>query len=296
MTARCGVVALVGWTNVGKSTLLNRLIGEKIAAVADVAQTTRTRVLGVWNDDTGAQWIFLDTPGFHRPRFRMNRVMVRVATETCKEADCIFHLFDASRGIGAGDREAAERLRSAGKPIVAVLNKVDQVHPKPKLFPMMISIQELYPDSEIFPISALKGSGVDRLVEKTRSCLPEGPHRMDDEIYTDQAERTLVAEFVREKVLHHTRQEMPHVTAVMVDRWEEDDTGMVHAYCRIVVERESQKGIIIGKSGDRLKRIGTEARRDIETMLGRSMYLELWVSVTPGWRDDRSALREFGLL
>jgi len=297
MTARCGIVTLVGWTNVGKSTLLNRLIGERIAAVADVAQTTRTRVLGIWNDDFECQWLFLDTPGFHRPRHRMNRIMVRTATESLREADAVFHLVDASKGVGPGDRETAERLRVLDLPVATVLNKVDRVTPKSKLLPMMQALQALNPEGEVFPISATTGEGVDRLVERARRWLPDGPPRFDAEQWTDQPERALAAEYIREEVLHRTREELPHVTAVHLDRWEEEEEGegLLRIHARIVVDRDSQKGIVIGKGGERLKAIGTAARLAIESLLGRRVHLQLWVAVVPGWRDDRTKLREFGL-
>lgn len=291
---RSGYVSLTGWTNVGKSTLLNRLVGTKLAAVADVAQTTRQRITGVRNLDQG-QIVFVDTPGIHKPRHRMNHAMVQLARETMSGVDLTLLVIDASRGIGPGDREAIELVRRCGVPRIAVLNKVDQVHPKPKLLPLLEELVGPLGFSEAVPISALSGDGCDRLLELVLSRLPEGPPIFPDDYLTDQPERVLAAEWVREKLLARTRQELPHASAVLVEHWHEREDGLLEIDATILVDRTSQKKIVIGKQGGLLKEIGSAARIELEEFLERRVYLRLWVKVREGWRDDRTALRELGI-
>lgn len=291
---RSGSVALVGWTNVGKSTLLNRLVGDRIAAVADVAQTTRNRIIGVANVD-GAQIAFLDTPGMHRPHHAMNRRMVELVRRTAEDADAIVQLVDAGRGAGAGDAEVAQLLRTLGRPWIVALNKVDQVRPKSRLLPMLEGIAAEWDPRQLVPISALDGDGVPQLIKVLVDLLPEGMPAYPDDYLTDQTERSLVAERVREKLLHATHEELPHATAVLVERWHEREDGLLEVDVTILVDRESQKPIVIGREGQLLKRVGSEARAELEEFLGRRLFLRLWVRVRRDWRNDANTLRELGL-
>jgi len=292
---RSGYVSLSGWTNVGKSTLLNQLVGAKLAAVADVAQTTRQRITGVLSLPGRGQIVFVDTPGLHRPKHRMNRAMVQLARETMRGVDLALWIVDASRGIGPGDLEAAELVRRAGVPRIAVLNKVDLVHPKSRLLPLLEQAVGPLDFSEVVPISARSGNGCDALLEVILRQLPEGPPLFPDDYLTDQPERALAAEWVREKLLARTRQELPHASAVTVEQWREREDGLLEIEATIYVDRESQKKIVIGKQGGLLKEIGSEARVELEEFLERRVFLRLWVKVREGWRDDRILLRELGL-
>jgi len=292
---RSGHVAIAGWTNVGKSSLLNRLVGEKIAAVAEVAQTTRHRITGVLNLKDRGQIVFVDTPGFHHPRERMNRAMVEAARQALSSVDLALLVVDAARGEGPGDAEAAARVREAGVPALAVLNKIDRVTPKSRLLPLMTTAVERWGLAEAIPVSATTGEGCDVLVERILARLPESPPLFPEDFLTDQPERVLAAEWVREKILHHTRQEIPHATAVRVTRWHEREDGLVEIEATILVERDSQKGIVIGRGGSVLKAVGTEARADIETLLSRRVFLSLRVEVREDWRNDPSAIEELGI-
>ena len=292
---RAGFAALFGWTNVGKSTLLNHLVGEKIAAVADVPQTTRNRIVGVRTFPGRAQVAFVDTPGFHRPKHRMNRAMVELARRSVAGVDIILFLVDAARGLGQGDREAAAALRNVEAVRLAVLNKVDLVTPKTLLLPMMHTLVAEWEMAEALPVSALSGDGCDLLLKRVLELLPDGPFPFPADTLTDQPERNLVAEWIREKILRRTRQELPHATAVVVERWDESRADLTSIEASIFVERESQKGIVIGKAGDLLKHVGSEAREEIERLLGRRVFLSLRVKVRPNWRDDERVLREIGL-
>ena len=297
MSGRAGFVALFGWTNVGKSTLLNRLLGEKIAAVADVPQTTRTRILGALplgdNAERG-QIVFVDTPGMHEPKHAMNRAMVDTAHRALEGIDLALLLVDAAHGPGEGDRRSAQVLERAGVARLGVLNKIDRVRPKTKLLPMLDEVKT-WGIEEWIPVSALTGEGCDLLVEEVSKRLPEGPTPFPPDFLTDQPERALAAEWIREKILHHTRQEIPHASAVSVDSWKEREDGLLEVEATILVEREGQKGIVIGKGGALLKQIGTEARADLERFFQAKVMLRLWVKVREEWRDDRGALRELGI-
>ena len=292
---RSGFAALVGWTNVGKSSLLNRFVGEKVAAVSDAPQTTRSRILGVRTLEGRGQIAFVDTPGLHQPRHRMNRAMVRQARDALAGVDVALLVVDAARGLGRGAAHAAKVLREAGKIGLAVLNKIDVVRSKERLLPMMDTVVREWGMAEAVPVSALTGDGCDDLLGRVVTRLPEGPPLFPDEQYTDQPERALAAEWIREKILMHTRQEIPHAVAVIIEQWTAREESLVHIAATIVVERDSQKSIVIGRGGQLLKTVGTEARRDIEALLGTRVFLELWVKVRPGWRDDERALRELGL-
>jgi GTP-binding protein Era len=292
---RSGFAALLGWTNVGKSTLLNRLVGTKLAAVADVSQTTRNRIMGVANLPGRGQIVFIDTPGLHRPRYRMNRAMVEVTRQAIKGVDTVVLVIDAGRGIGDGDREAAALLRGSEVRCLAALNKLDLVPRKSLLLPMMQVVVEEWGFSGAIPISALTGEGCDELVDELLASLPEGRPAFPEDVLTDQPERVLAAEWIREKLLAELRQELPHATAVVVERWDERDDGLLEIEAVILVERESQKGIVIGSGGDLLKRVGSAARLELERFLDRRIYLRLWASVRRDWRNSAHILKRLGL-
>jgi GTP-binding protein Era len=292
---RSGFVALFGWTNVGKSSLLNRLVGTKLAAVANVSQTTRHRIMGVCNLAGRGQIVFIDTPGLHRPRYRMNRAMVGVARQAVKGVDTVVLVIDASRGIGAGDLEAAALLRGSDAHCLAALNKIDLVSRKSNLLPMMQTVVEEWGFAGAIPISALTGAGCDQLMEELATTLPEGRPPFPEDVLTDQPERVLAAEWIREKLLAEVRQELPHATAVVVERWDEREDGLLEIEAVIVVERESQKGIVIGSQGELLKRVGSAARLELESFLGRRIYLRLWASAKGDWRNNDHILKRLGL-
>lgn len=295
MTFKSGHVAIAGWTNVGKSTLLNRLVGEKIAAVADVPQTTRHRITGVLSLPGRGQIVFVDTPGFHHPRERMNRAMVGAAREALTSVEVVLLVVDAEKGIGRGDAEVARMIAGVGVPGLAVLNKIDRVQPKSKLIALMKTAVDQWGLGEAIPVSATTGDGCALLIERVLHHLPEGEPHFPEDFLTDQPQRVLAAEWVREKILHRMREEIPHAAAVVVDRWVERADGLVEIEATIFVERDSQKGIVIGKGGGVLKEVGTEARADIEHLLERRVFLSLRVEVRPDWRNDPRALGELGI-
>ena len=292
---KSGLVSLVGRPNAGKSTLLNRLVGQKVAIVSDKPQTTRHRIVGVRNaPDT--QIVFIDTPGIHKPLHRMNKRMVDAAIDTLKEVDVAVLVVDAALKPGSGDAFVLDLVGKAGTSTVLVLNKIDQID-KPRLLPMMHQYAAALPFKAIVPISALTGDGEADLLQAIAAALPEGEALYPEDYLTDQSERHLAAELVREKVLHHTRDELPYSTAVIIERFEEPDTegGLTRIFASILVDQVSQKPIVVGKGGEMIKRIGTEARRDLEEMLGGRVYLELHVKVREDWRDDDRLLNEMGL-
>jgi len=295
MSGKSGHVAIAGWTNVGKSTLLNRLIGEKIAAVADVPQTTRHRITGVLSLPGRGQIVFVDTPGFHHPRERMNRAMIGAAREALTAVEVILLVIDAESGAGRGDAEVARMIAETKVPGLAVLNKIDRVQPKSKLLDLMKKAVDQWGFAEAIPVSATTGSGCELLVERVLHHLPEGEPLFPDDFLTDQPQRVLAAEWVREKILHRMREEIPHAAAVVVERWVERADGLVEIEATIFVERDSQKGIVIGKGGSVLKEVGSEARADIERLLERRVFLTLRVEVRPDWRNDPRALGELGI-
>jgi GTP-binding protein Era len=291
---RAGFAAILGWTNVGKSSLLNRLVGSKLAAVADVAQTTRHRITGVCSVPGSGQIVFVDTPGLHRPRHRMNRVMLEAALGAITSVDLVLLVIDAARGFGDGDREAAERLARANVRRLLVLNKIDLLREKSVLLPLMAQGVERLGFEEAVPVSALTGEGCDLLRDRVLAWLPAGPPLFPDDYLTDQPQRALAAEWIREKLLAETRQELPHATAVLVERWiERDDLVEIHA--NVLVERDSQKRIVVGSEGSLLKRVGTRVRPELEQLLGRRVYLRLWVKVRGDWRENERILRDLGV-
>lgn len=290
---KAGVAALIGRPNSGKSTLLNRLIGEKIAIVSDKPQTTRTRISGVLSRPEG-QIIFLDTPGIHKPGYKLNRRMMASVADALWTVDLILLMIDATEPIGHGDQFVLDMIRRLSTPAFLLPNKVDALGDKTKLLPLIERYTREREFAEVIPISALTGDGVLLLIEKVFEYLPQGQPFYPEDEFTDQPERVLAAELVREKILQVTAEELPYVTAVMTERWEEaQDLTRIH--CLIYVERPSHRSIIIGKGGARLKEIGTAARADIEKLLGRRVFLNLFVKVREHWRDDQRILDELGI-
>ena len=290
---KCGVVALIGRPNAGKSTLLNRVIGEKIAIVSDKPQTTRTRIAGVLTRPEG-QIVFLDTPGIHKPGYRLNRRMMGIVTDALSSADLILLMIDATEPIGRGDQFVLDMLKRAGTRAFLLPNKVDAVRNKKKLLPLIGRYTSESDFAEVIPISALTGDAVELLIDKVFQYLPEGPLLYPEDEMTDQPERVLAAEIVREKILEITGEELPYATAVVTERWEEAEE-ITRIHCLIYVERQSHRAIIIGRAGARLKEIGTRARADIEKLLDRHVFLNLFVKVREHWRDDERALDELGI-
>lgn len=294
---RFGVVALVGRPNAGKSTLLNRVLGHKVSIVSAKPQTTRNRIVGILNDDQRGQIAFLDTPGIHRPLHKLNVRMMDHVRTSLSEADAIALIVDATEPFGKGDQYVVEMIRdqkaqNEKSKRFMILNKIDLVK-KNRLLPVIQQYSELGLFDEIVPISAGTGEGVEDLVDLFFRNIAAGAPLYPTEEYTTQPERFFAAEIVREKLLAHTADELPYTTAVAVDRWEEDETtGMIKIYTTIVVERESQKPIVIGKRGDMIKRIGTEARIELEATLGTKVYLDLHVAVHDRWREDERFLGE----
>ena len=294
---RVGFASLIGRPNAGKSTLLNQLVGTKLAIVSDKPQTTRNRIVGVRNvaGDAAGQVVFVDTPGIHRPRHRMNVRMVDVALESIRGVGVLVVVLDAAVDTGAGDRYVLKLIERVSVPVVAVLNKIDLIA-KTRLLPVIDWYRQQREFAAIVPISALTGDGCDQLLSTVLDLLPEGEPLYPDDYLTDQPERVLVAEAVREKVLRHTHAELPFSTAVVVDRFEEaGEGGLIRAWCSIVVDRASQKAIVIGRAGARIKQIGTEARADLERFFAARMYLDLHVRVRSGWREDERMLDEIGV-
>ncbi len=289
---KSGFVSIIGRPNVGKSTLLNTLLGEKIAIISDKPQTTRNRILGIVNSP-GAQIVFMDTPGIHKPMHKMNEFMVKTALATYSEVDVILMLVDAVEPPGGGDKFIIETLADVKTPVFLLINKVDLIK-KEALLPLMQAYSNLYDFAEIIPISALLHE-LGGLLEAILKRLPHGPKYFPDEQLTDQPERFIVSELIREKVFVLTKEEIPYSTAVVIEEMkEEPDITRITAV--IYVERDSQKGILIGRGGAMLKQIGIMARQDAEKLLGAKIFLQLWVKVRKGWREDESMLRNIGIM
>jgi GTP-binding protein Era len=286
-----GIVALIGRPNAGKSTLLNRILGQKVAIVSAKPQTTRNRIVGILNEPRG-QIAFLDTPGIHKPLHKLNVRMMEHVRTALAEADVLAVMIDATEPFGRGDQFVLDMLRVQTNKRVAVLNKIDLLK-KNKLLPLIQQYSETGLFDEIVPLSATTGDGVDQLLEIFFKSLPPGEPQYPREDVTTQPERFFAAEIVREKLLRYTSDELPYTTAVAVERWEEEDQkNLIKIYATIVVERETQKPIVIGKGGDMIKRIGTEARQELETILGAKVYLDLHVAVHERWREDERFLGE----
>jgi GTPase len=296
MKTRCGYAAIVGRPNVGKSTLVNRLIGQKVSAVTPKPNTTRNRVLAVWTKGE-AQVAFLDTPGVHRPRTSLGRYMLDAAVAAIAEADAIVWILDASTldpaAPLADERDVVDHLAAARKPIVALLNKIDLVRDKKALLPLLAAVSAIEGVAAAIPISALSDDGVDRFTDELVALLPEGPHLYPEEMVSDQAERFIIAELVREALMELTRQEVPYRAAVLVERFvEEKDRCTINAV--IHVDKDSHKGIVIGKGGQMIGEIRTRATAEAEKLLGMKIDLRLHVRVTPGWTESPDGIRKMG--
>jgi GTP-binding protein Era len=285
MPTKSGLVAILGRPNAGKSTLVNALVGEKVSIVTPVPQTTRNRILGIVNRP-GAQVILMDTPGIHKPVSRLNQQMMTFVRQALEERDLAILIVDASAQFGKGDVFALQLLKEYAPKSILALNKIDVIQ-KPRLLPLIDQYSKLHNFEEIFPISALDDDGLEELLAAVIALLPEGPQFFPPDIYTDQPERFLASEIIREKVIRHTQQELPHVTAVFIEKFEETDT-ITRIYATVVVERDSQRPIVIGAGGQRIKQIGTEARLELEKLFPPKVFLELFVKVAPHWRDNRA--------
>ncbi|MDM5235995.1 MULTISPECIES: GTPase Era [Bacillus cereus group] len=289
---KSGFVSIIGRPNVGKSTFLNRIIGQKIAIMSDKPQTTRNKIQGVYTEND-SQVIFIDTPGIHKPKHKLGDFMVKMAQTTLKEVDIVLFMVNAVEGFGRGEEFIIEKLKETKQPVFLVINKIDQLHPE-QLLELIDQYRKLHEFAEIVPISALDGNNVEALINTIKKYLPEGPQYYPDNQVTDHPERFIIAELIREKVLHLTREEVPHSVAVVIDAIQKREGGAVYINATIVVERASQKGIIIGKQGKMLKEVGKRARFDIEALLGSKVFLEVWVKVQKDWRNKMSQLRDLG--
>ncbi len=293
-TFRSGYAAFVGRPNAGKSTLLNRLVGEKIAAVSNKPQTTRHRIQGIVTRDDG-QIVFVDTPGVHKPGYLLNRRMMSAVHDAIMTVDLLVLMRDASVSTGNGDRFVLDLVKNAEKPTILVLNKIDKIKEKSQLLPLIEWYSGEFDFAEIVPVSALRGEAVDNLLDQIAKHLPEGEALFAEDEMTDQPVRSIVAEMVREKILATTGEEIPYVTAVVTEVFDETDPEMLRIFCAIYVERSSQKKIIIGKQGARIKDIGTKARADIEKLVGKHVFLKLFVKVVEDWRNLEGRLDEIGI-
>ena len=291
---RSGYVALVGRPNAGKSTLLNALIGQKIAAVSDKPQTTRFRIQGVITEPEG-QIVLVDTPGVHRPGYEMNRRMMATVQDALLGVDLVCLIRDASVSTGSGDKFVLELVQRSQKPALLLLNKTDKLKDKSALLPLIEWYSNEYDWAELIPISALRGKEIDVLQKMMIKHLPPGEPMFGEDELTDQSVRTMAAEIVREKILLETQEEIPYVTAVVVEKWDDEREDFTRIHCAIFVERGSQKKIVIGKGAARLKEIGTQARQDIENLIGHRCHLELFVKVEKDWRDKAGLLEELGI-
>ena len=289
---KSGFVSIIGRPNVGKSTLLNRIVGQKVAIMSDVPQTTRNKIQGVVTSDD-SQIVFIDTPGIHKPQTRLNDFMLKSAYSTFNEVDLVLFMVNAAEKRGAGDNFILEKLKNLRTPKFLVINKIDQVKPE-ELLKIIMDYTSDNEFNEVIPISAIQGNNVDEMMVTIKKYMPEGPQFYPDDQVTDHPEYFVVSEFIREKILQLTKEEVPHSVAVVVESMLRNEDDKVHVHATIIVDRTSQKGIIIGKGGKRLKEIGVRARRDIEAMLGDKIYLELWVKVQKDWRDKQSYLQDYG--
>ena len=289
---KSGFVTLIGRPNVGKSTLMNHLIGQKIAITSDKPQTTRNRIQTVYTDERG-QIIFLDTPGIHKAKNKLGEYMVSVAEHTLKEVDVILWLVEPSTFIGAGERHIAEQLQNVKTPVMLVINKIDTVK-KDEILTFIAAYKDICNFAEIIPVSALKEINIDDVKDCIFKYLPEGPQFYDEDTVTDQPMRQIAAELIREKALRMLDDEIPHGIAVVIDQMKERPNGLIDIYATIVCERESHKGIIIGKNGGKLKKIGTSARTEIQNLMDTQVNLKLWVKVRKEWRDSDLYMKNYG--
>lgn len=291
-TFKSGFVAVVGRPNVGKSTLINALIGDKIVIVSDKAQTTRNRIICVYTDEE-KQIVFMDTPGIHKPKHKLGEFMVDAAIESLKEIEAVLFVVAGNEKRGPGDNFILEQLKKVKVPVFLVINKIDTLE-REDILKKIVTYQEAYPFAGIIPISAKEKDNLDEVLKVLTEVLPEGPQYFPEDMITDQPERLIIADIVREKILLKTRDEVPHAIAVDVDEMKTRDDGMTYVRATIYCERDSQKGIIIGKRGAMLREIGGEARADIERLLATKVYLDLWVKVKKDWRNKSGMLSELG--
>ena len=292
---KSGFVTIIGRPNVGKSTLMNQIIGQKIAITSNKPQTTRSRIQTVYTDKNRGQIVFLDTPGIHKAKNRLGRYMVNAAEHTLRDVDVILWLAEPASFIGAGERHIAELLKKTSLPVILVINKIDTLKKKEELLRFMDNYRQVYEFDEIVPASALKGDNVSDVIDMIFKYLPYGPMFYDEDTVTDPPERQIVAEIIREKALHALDEEVPHGIAVTIERMKQRrDKNITDIEAAIVCERDSHKGIIIGKGGVMLKKIGSNARFEIEKMLERQVNLRLWVKVRKNWRDNDLMLKNFG--
>ncbi|MCK0471561.1 GTPase Era [Halalkalibacter sp. APA_J-10(15)] len=290
---KSGFVSIIGRPNVGKSTLINHVIGQKIAIMSDKAQTTRNKIQGVYTSNE-SQIIFIDTPGIHKPKHKLGDFMMKVAQNTLRDVDLVLYVIDATERYGPGEEYIIERLKEASAKVFLVINKIDQIEPE-KVMRVIDEYHTKYPFEEVIPISALEGNNVPTLLEQITEYLDEGPQYYPSDQVTDHPERFVVAELIREKVLHLTREEIPHSVAVNIEQMKKRESNeTVYIGATVIVERSSQKGIIIGKQGSMLKEVGKRARADIESLLGSKVFLELWVKVQKDWRNKARHLQEYG--
>lgn len=290
---KSGFIAIIGRPNVGKSTFLNHVIGQKVTIMSDKAQTTRNKIQGVLTEEN-AQLIFIDTPGIHKPKHRLGDFMVKTAEATLNEVDMIMFMINADEGYGKGDEYIIERLKKVKNcPVFLIINKIDLIHPN-DIFPLIDQYKNLYDFSEVIPISSLKGNNIDTLLGILKNHLPNGPLYYPEDQVTDHPERFIISELIREKVLQLTREEIPHSVTVSIENIEPTEDGLLFINAAVITERQSQKGILIGKQGSMLKEIGKQARKDIEHLLGSRIYLELWIKVQKNWRNKVNHLQQYG--
>ncbi len=289
---KSGFISIVGRPNVGKSTLMNMVIGKKVAIVSDKPQTTRNRIQGIYTDE-GGQIIFVDTPGIHKPKHLLGEYMVKVSTRSLDEVDLIYYMTDVTRPFGGGEKFIIDQLKESSVPVFLLVNKIDLVEAE-VINNFIADFNSHMNFAEIIPMSATLGTNIPTLIEKTFTYLPEGPLYYPEDDYTDQPISFIAAELIREKVLTLTRDEVPHSIAVEIEEFKNKSEGKVYLRAVIYTERDSQKGIIIGKNGQMLKAIGEEARKDIEAMIESSVYLDLWIKVKKNWRDSEKNLQQLG--
>lgn len=291
-TFKSGFISIIGRPNVGKSTLLNRFVGQKIAIMSDTPQTTRNKIQGVVTTDD-SQMVFIDTPGIHKPKHRLNDFMLKSAYSTFGQVDIILFMVNAEEKRGPGDNFIMEKIENITTPKFLVINKIDKIKPE-RILEIITDYTSVHKFDEVIPISATNGNNTDALLTTIKKYLPEGPPYYPEDQLTDHPEYFIVSEFIREKVLQLTKEEVPHSVAVVIDSMQRNENDKVHVYATIIVERASQKGIIIGKGGKMLKEIGIRARKDIEAMLGDKIFLELWVKVQKDWRNKQTYLQDYG--
>lgn len=287
-----GFVTIIGRPNVGKSTLINQIVGEKISIISDKIQTTRHTIHGIVSEED-AQIIFIDTPGIHKPKHRLGDYMVDVSIQSLEDVDVVLFMINAKEGYGKGDEFILEKLNNVNSPVFLLINKVDLIHPD-ELFPIIDQYKDKCEFEEIIPISALNGNNVKNLLSLIKQHLPEGPKYYGDDQLSNKTERFMYSEIIREKVLIHTKEEVPHSINVMIESLKEKTHNNMYIQALIITERKSQKGILIGKQGNMLKKIGQEAREEIEAMTGKKVFLELWVKVQKDWRNRQSLLEQYG--